>query len=407
MIRREHRRLRRSLHLAATYALILTAACASSESPRADHQAAAERPDSIALAPVFTIGDVDGPPEYAFGRLSTVLPAPHGGFYTCDQQDMRVRYYDEGGVFVREVGRRGSGPAEYRDCVDLALGRDSALIVSDPANGRFVFFSAAGEFTHVVNAVIGGGLGGENTFLVDTAGRLWKKGWLLDDAVEERNLPTQYVILTTDGQRLDSVRVPAPGQSEGLGFMLCTNDGCYRSAPVDSLSAVGKTGLVAVATPRRYSVELRHADGRVLTLERPDAAVRYGAGEAAEWNAWLEFFDRQSGTPVHTPLRADKPLIRALRIDDVGRIWVHVHATAEKRDVPPRKPGDTRPLLTWRERNHFDLFNGESAEYLGRVVLPPATELMASRGDRVWLREEGAAGEQRLGVYDLVRTPRP
>lgn len=394
-------------HLAAIGALAATVACSSAESPRAQDRAASGRPDSIALAPVFTIGDLDGPPEYAFGHLFTVLPAPHGGFYTCDRQDMRVRYYDESGVFVREVGRRGSGPAEYRDCVNLALGRDSALIVSDPANGRFVFFSASGEFTHVVNAVIGGGLGGENTFLVDTAGRLWKKGWLLDEAVEERNLPTQYVILTPDGQRVDSVRVPAPGMSEGLGFMLCTNDGCYRSAPVDSLSAVGATGLVAVATPRRYAVELQHAAGRVLTLERPDTAVRYGAAEAAEWNAWMAYFDQRSGSPVHAPLRADKPVIRALRIDDVQRVWVHVHSKAEQRDVPPRKPGDARPLLTWRERNHFDLFDSQDGSYLGRVVLPPATELMASRGDRVWLREEGDAGEHRLAVYDLVRTPRP
>ena len=75
--------------------------------------------------------------------------------------------------------------------------------------------------------------------------------------------------------------------------------------------------------------------------------------------------------------------------------------TAEKRPIPPRKPGDQRPLLTWRERNTFDLFDGASGGYIGRIAFPYATEFMASRGDRVWLREEGESGEQLIGVYDL------
>lgn len=56
--------------------------------------------------------------------------------------------------------------------------------------------------------------------------------------------------------------------------------------------------------------------------------------------------------------------------------------------------------MTWRERNTFDLFGPDGA-YIGSVVFPYATQLMATRGDRAWLLEEGESGEQLVGIYDL------
>lgn len=78
-----------------------------------------------------------------------------------------------------------------------------------------------------------------------------------------------------------------------------------------------------------------------------------------------------------------------------------MHVGAEQRPIPPRPPGDLRPLLTWRERNTYDLFDSHTGAYIGRVAFPYATQLMATQGDRVWLAEEGASGEQRIGVYEL------
>jgi hypothetical protein len=218
--------------------------------------------------------------------------------------------------------------------------------------------------------------------------------------VNEHDLPTQMVILDREGRRVDSVHVPAPGRSGGFGVNLNTNDGLYSSVPNDSLYAVGLDGAIITASPRRYHLKVV-SGSRTLEFTRDDAAVRYADRERAEWQAWREYLTGRNPQQVLAPIPELKPFLRGLRVDELDRIWVQVHVAAEPRDIPPRPAGDARPLLTWRERNTYDLFDSHSGAYIGRVAFPYATQLMASRGDRAWLIEEGASGEQRIGVYEL------
>jgi len=360
--------------------------------------------DSIVAERVFRVGELDGPPEYAFGQIVTITPAPDGGFYVCDGSDQLARRYDETGRYIRVVGRKGAGPGEYEGCYDMAVGPDSGLVVSDPSHGRLVVFGADDVFVRVVPAVIGGGLRGEGAFFIDDAGRYWRRGWEADGAREETlepNIPVAFSILDREGHIVGKRRVPSPGPGPGRGFALCTNDGCYAAQPVDSMHSVGPNGSIAVASPTAYRIRIIDSSGTTQEITRDATPVAYTDAEFAEWEAWREYFTRQ--TPQYPPVAMPKvkPLIRDIRIDDIGRVWVKVHVSAEQRPIPPRKPGDKRPLLTWRERNTFDLFDAASGGYIGRIAFPYATEFMASRGDRVWLREEGESGEQLIGVYDL------
>lgn len=364
--------------------------------------------DSIVAEQVLRIGQLDGAPEYAFGQIVSILPAPDDGFYVCDGNDVTIRRFDAKGAFARNVGRKGAGPGEYAYCSDLALGADSSLAVSDPPNGRVAFFKADGTFDRVVGVLVSPGLYGDaGTFMIDTAGRLWRRGWLAGEGMSESSLPVQYVIMDADGKRLDSLRSPAPGDGPGRGFMLCTNDGCYDAQPGDSLHAVGSTGMLATAGPMAYRVQLRSPDGSTSEIARDAAPVAYTDAEHAQWELWRAYMAKQNPRFPPIAIPRVKPLLRGLRIDDVGRLWVKVHVTAEDRPIPPRKPGDLRPLLTWRERNTYDLFDVASGGFIGRVAFPYATEFMASRGNRVWLREEGESGEQLIGVHELRSALRP
>lgn len=364
--------------------------------------------DSIVTERVLRIGELDGALEYAFGSIVAIQPAPDGGFYACDGNDVSIRRYDAAGTFVRHVGRKGAGPGEYNYCSDLALARDSALAVSDPANGRIAFFAPDGDFDRVVAVLVSPGLYGDaGTFQIDTAGRLWRRGWLAGEGMSESALPLHYVIMDANGKRLDSLRAPSSGDGPGRGFALCTNDGCYEAQHPDSLHAVSITGVLATAGPLSYHVRLAAPEGGVREIARAAERVAYTAAEHAQWEAWRAYMSKQN--PKYPPVAIPnlKPLLRGLRLDDVGRLWVKVHVTAEARPIPPRKPGDRRPLLTWRERNTYDLFDVANGGYIGRVGFPYATEFMASRGNRVWLREEGGSGEELIGVYELRPAARP
>lgn len=358
--------------------------------------------DSIVADRLHTVGQLDGPPEYAFGQIWAITPLPDGGFLVCDGNDTSLRRYDSTGVFLRAVGRKGAGPGEFVSCSDVAIDPRGRIVVSDPSNGRLAVFDSSGAFERVVAVSVSPGLGGgDNIFFIDPEGRYWKRGWLAGAAESEAAIPNQYVILDSNGVRLDSIPYPAAGPGPGRGFMLCTNDGCYVAQPVDTISAIGPDGAIAVAGPMRYHVSITRRGAATVEIARNADPVAYTDAEHAEWEAWRAYMAKRE--PRYPPIAIPKvkPLLRALRFDDVGRLWVKVHVTAERRPIPPRAAGDPRPLLTWRERNTFDLFDAASGDFIGRVAFPYATELLASRGDRVWLREEGEAGEQRIGIHRL------
>lgn len=362
--------------------------------------------DSIAISPVRRIGQLDGPPEYAFGRIDGIATTRDGGFYLCDGNDVSVRRYDAAGAFLGSVGRKGAGPGEFASCSDLALDQGERLAVSDPANGRVTFFGPDGRFDHSVPVQVFPGTGGGNSFFIDSVGRMWKRGWLASEGMSEATIPHQWVILDAQGARVDSVPVPSPGTGPGWGFMLCTNDGCYSSQPHDTLSATSLGGVIAVASPRHYRIQLRHRDGSMSEIARAADPVAYTSDEHAEWEAWRAYMAKRPGRPP-SPIPAEKPILRDLRFDDLGRLWVQVHVEAEQRPIPSRPSGDPRPLLTWRERNTYDLFDVASGGYIGRIAFPYATIFLTSRGDRVWLREEGESGELLVGIHEMrpVRAP--
>ncbi|MBX3134012.1 MAG: hypothetical protein KF689_11595 [Gemmatimonadaceae bacterium] len=389
-------------------ALVAVACGSSDDSMRGDGTPGSAIPGSalrvgtgaIEAVKLFAIGELEGPPEYAFGRVYSIVAVPDGGFYTCDLFDHTIRRYDSTGVFVRTVGRTGAGPGEYEGCYDIAIDVDGGIVVNDPPNGRLVRFTAADEPSDVIRVNVYGGLGGPGTFYVDRRGRYWRKAWIPTPDAMEYDLPAQMVIIDRRGRRVDSVQVPAPGMSGGRGFGLGTNDGTYSAIPSDSMYAIGLDGAIVTASPRRYHLKVVRGD-RTLEFTRDDAAVRYADRERAEWQAWREYLGNRNPQQQLAPIPELKPFLRSLRMDELDRLWVQVHVVAEPRDIPPRSAGDARPLLTWRERNTYDLFDSSSGGYIGRVAFPYATQLVATRGDRAWLIEEGPSGEQRIGVYEL------
>lgn len=360
---------------------------------------------AIEAVSLFTIGALEGPPELAFGRVYTIVPTPDRGMLTCDIADRTLRRYDSAGVFLHTIGRTGAGPGEYAGCFDVLIDIDSGIVVSDPPNARLVRFAADGTPRDVISVNTFGGLGGEGTFYVDRDGRYWRKAWIHGSVESEHDFPAQMTILDRSGRRVDSVHVPAPGESGGRGFTLNTNDGAYSAIPPDSLYAIGMDGAIVTASPSRYHLKVVRGS-RTIEFTRDGAAVPYGDAERAEWLAWHRYLTQRNPKQRLAPFPELKPLIRAIRVDDIDRLWVQVHVGAEQRPIPPRAPGDARPLLTWRERNTYDLFNSHTGAYIGRVAFPYATQLMAMQGDRVWLSEEGASGEQRIGVYELRAAPR-
>jgi hypothetical protein len=142
--------------------------------------------------------------------------------------------------------------------------------------------------------------------------------------------------------------------------------------------------------------------GAAYIVEREARALPLADAERAEWQAWARYMATRPGQPPRPEVEIPrtKPIIRELFADTEGRLWVNLYTRAARRTISPRPAGDARPLLTWREHNVYDVFD-ERGRYLGRVELPPASQLLAVSGNHLWLGVETEDGEPILSRYQL------
>ena len=337
------------------------------------------------------------------GVISAVAPLAAGGAFICDRFDTQVLLFDASGTFVRNVGRRGAGPAEYRSCDAMLIAEGDSLLIGDPSNGRIDVFDSNGAFVEA-NEIRAAGFYGENTFGLDRERRM-----ILTLAMRpgprqpgEHEL-LEFVIWHRSGDRAGSVIVPSRRTASlGRGFALSTADGDRLSVPPDTVWTLGRASDIFVANPLRYSVTRFTRGGQRIVFERPDVSpVPYLPEERKEWERLRSYVVHRNRLPLAAS-PALKPIIRELFVDAQGRLWVGRYTRAEKREIGSQaRAVNGRPSLTYRERNVYDVFDIGSARFLGEVSLPANSRIAAFSPGHVWLVEESDSGLQTIAKYQV------
>ncbi|WP_419947895.1 hypothetical protein [Candidatus Palauibacter sp.] len=124
---------------------------------------AEDRPVSPDFELVYTIGSAGAATEWEeFTSISGVAFDGEGNLYLLDGTRMeasaRVVVVDAAGRFVREFGRAGDGPGEFRAATQLVVWEDGQVLVEDMMHSGYHVFSPGGEFERMVRES-GGGLG--------------------------------------------------------------------------------------------------------------------------------------------------------------------------------------------------------------------------------------------------------
>lgn len=361
-----------------------------------------QNPKPLTLTAEVRIGQADGPPEYAFGRLGYMAVTSKGSFFLLDFSDTQIRRYDASGRFVGLVGRSGAGPGEYRQVLGMAVLGDSILLVYDPSNRRIAVFDTSGAFRRFI-AVQRGTFFGLKVFFLDQAGMVYIRTAVLNAPREGSGIPTQYLKMALDGTIRDSISLPSEGPNGP--FVLITSDGARWSFPNQNVFALLPTGDLVTANTGTYRFDLRTHQLGSHTVERSFSPISITGEERAEWEAYARNIASRSSPPSPVAeIPRVKPAFRDIFADPSGRIWVNVYTKAEKRNISPRPAGDKRPLLTMREVNVYDLFDLRG-RYLGQLSLPPQSLIMAVSGDRVWVRTEAPGGEYILTRYRIGGLP--
>ncbi len=349
----------------------------------------------------LTLGDVDSAlPEYQFASIQSILPAPDGTLWVLDgdagmrSQTPQLRQFDTEGVFLRLVGRVGSGPGEYRAPFALGLTRDGRVALRDyRLPGRITFYTPDGELDEIwtLGASISTPFASSRTLDVDTAGIMWLR---FSGTPRNRDAPSGILRVRPDGTVLDTVaRPPVPAFDDAILRMV-------KTLPSGGTSTLGlglpyqpygtqawsPAGHFAVTRTDQYRIEVLpplpstpvrdseqgSSEPWVISRDVPLIPVPGPERAAARQRLQEQVREFDPGPGVRIPdIPEHKPPIKYLRYGSDRRLWVEV-------SMPSHLQEDE-----WTEPTAYDVFSPAGA-FLGRVVLPDSFQMHWMEGDHIW-----------------------
>ena len=106
-------------------------------------------PDGTLLMTLGRPGVSGSGPEL-FDQPTDVVVAPNGDIFVTDShrngKNNRVVKFDRNGKFIKEWGRKGSGPGEFSEPHTIAMDSRGRLFVGDRENNRIQIFDPNGKF---------------------------------------------------------------------------------------------------------------------------------------------------------------------------------------------------------------------------------------------------------------------
>jgi hypothetical protein len=275
-------------------------------------------------------GDPDG--HYAFDDARDIRLDAQGNAIVLDFKAQQLRVYDRAGKHVRSVGRKGSGPGEFREANGMVVLRDGRIVVNDPPNGRWAVLSPELEFQrHTPKSIRHYGFQWEG--FVDTEGRLVEAVPLPVVGLKEvsgsglrrwrpdlETADTVPAAQCTEPPREDR-GVYRLGNERAMSFLMVPFVAPIRGAIRDRTSAAWAVEPADSRVIRRYA----HGSCTVtatIRLAGPPRGVT--AEERADAVAPIEAAAKRHGVPVPdlSLIPRTHPAFDQLHVDAENRLWV-------------------------------------------------------------------------------------
>ena len=354
------------------------------------------------LVPEVSIGDLEGPDEYLFGRVGSLAVDEARNVYVFDQQSQEVRVFDAAGGHVETLGRRGEGPGEFARAETIAVLPDGRVLVRDPGNMRVQLFEPDSGGTEEWEYNSGNSYRPGAPLYTDVLGRtfLLTSDESRDDIV---------IVLGADGAHLDTLPEPTMDYERFVvSAQHTTERGTSSVSSVVPFTArffwaVHRSGRFLTGLSSDYRIDLARDDG-VLRIERAYDPVPVSDAERAyrrESTVRMIRFTAPDWTWDGPAIPDHKPVFTELLTGRDGRIWVKLSTEGERVENEDHDPGNPfSEAVTWRESTRYDVFEPDGT-YLGAVVPPDDFSTSPDpvfAGDHVW-----AVTRDELGVERVVR----
>ena len=106
--------------------------------------------EKITFKENLSLGVEEGEEFLVFHSALDVEIDPESNIYVLDSRNHRLLKFDKLGNFIRETGRKGEGPGEFRNPSEIALSSSGEIWVLD--GSAFIhIFSAKGKYSRTIN----------------------------------------------------------------------------------------------------------------------------------------------------------------------------------------------------------------------------------------------------------------
>lgn len=293
--------------------------------------AGAQQPATWRLLEEWRVG---GEPDGAlsFNDVRALRVLPNGQLAVLEFKDQQVHILDASGHAVRTVGRKGSGPGEFRAANGLVVSPSGEIIVNDPPNARLTIFSTAGDLVRTVPSQFWG-----YGYVWD--GRFEPDGRLNEMVLFRRAGDTAVTqgrrIWSTDFSKTDTVVSPrCPGTAEKPSDVMFSyraarssgNMGIPFVAP-GTASVVGDDGYMWSGIWPDFGTIERRPPGQcdvasTIRLRGPRIPISKADRDAAEKSVRDYFTKAGADIPDLSKIPTELPAFDVLYLDASNRLWV-------------------------------------------------------------------------------------
>lgn len=356
-------------------AAALLALCACAGEPRSAPSAGGATATgflSISATPIQTIAPADSEGIPVFGNIADATRLSSGIVAVVDRRVDAVMFIDSMGRLVRQSGRSGDGPGEFRSVVGIGQCAPDTLFVWDRMNDRMSLLDATGALLRSYRPPgnpVDRFCAGSAQYLVWTS--LSAVGNATAEAPPVRGTT---VLVSADGDSVGGLGDVQAGEIWPLGAVTqfaVTDAGIYMgTADTGVVSLYGRSGQML------RSVDVGNAR-RTTTAAEYDAAlsslINTVPGTAEQVASMREFMLKRFPMPKYLPA------YRAILANGSGAVFVV---------TSPLGDGVTGLQA-------FDLAGGT----LGELRIPGDVEVYEIGTDYLLGMLEDAEGEQQLVVY--------
>jgi hypothetical protein len=318
----------------------------------------------------FRVGVEDGDPNEVFSAIAAVSFDGAGNLYVLDRDNGRIVVFDRTGRFVRTVGSKGQGPGELGFPVGLAVFPDGRLAVMDVASSGITIFGPDGQYADFVSpdrrfvqprlsmslvASMNDGLlmaGGQVSSSPDAPPQvsdslpIVRVGLDGDTRVVHRTYSKGPVLSVSGGPNERQVALTSPPVFTPQVSWAALPDGGLAVSPglqyeVRVVSPAGEVDAVLTRPVRPRDVTNRDRDA---ARERARETMETGEGglRVEENNGRRTISAGGRGMPrqqIEQRLAAMQfaeqvPVVRGLRVDNAGNIWVQRDGGPGSGDYP-------------------------------------------------------------------------